>query len=135
MDTELKRKLLSSKENADRAISGILGENELSQDTVLKHLRPYIMYKFLLSESEMKTEDFTELVKTSIVKASKIDPELLKEIRGAQKCTSASSVAIKKVLVYMDLQRQLGIKFDPEKTGDIETLGDIAALLVEKIKG
>lgn len=130
----MKKRLLSSKENADRAIAGILEEKEISPLTIYRHLKSYVMYKFFFTEDEMTTDDFTELTEQSIAKASKMDPAMLKELIRAQKCTSASSVAIKKVLFYMDIQKQLGIRFDPEKTGAVETLGDIADLIYEKIK-
>lgn len=132
MNEDMKMRLLASKENAEREIRKVDQEETLTIDTVYTHLKPYIMYKFLLMEEDMTTEDFTELVKISIAKTSKLDPALLKEIQRAQKCSSASSVAIKKVLLYMDIQRQLDIRFDPEKTGDIETIRDIAALIMDK---
>ena len=134
MDENLKQRLLSSKENADREIAKINAAGEVTEETVYRYLRPYILYKFLLDGEERLPEDFTGLVKLSIARTAKIDPALLKDLQRAQKCTSASSVAIKKGLLFLDIQRQLGITFDPEKTTDIGSLRDLARLVFDKLQ-
>ena len=120
--------LLASRRAAAAHIEAILSAPELSFDLVRREVTGYIRAKFHLTEVDCVTDSFAELAKLSLSKTMKISPELVKEFDLAQSCDGVSSQTAKMVLLFMALQRDLGIRFEPMATAEAETLADISAL-------
>ena len=74
------------------------------------HLKRYLQCKFMLEEQECVSDCIDELSKASIAKSLRLSKELLKEVDIATSCEGATSATIKKVLFFMAVQRELGIR-------------------------
>ena len=64
----------------------------------------------------------------------KISRELVEEFDLARSCDGVSSHTAKMVLLFMALQKDLGIQFRPLETAEAETLDDIALLVWRELK-
>lgn len=130
MDVSIKERLLQSKEAAARTAAAILANSAPTKEFLHEHLRQYLERKFMLEEGKCASDDIDELSKASIAKSLKISKELLKEVDLATSCEGATSATIKKVLFFMAVQRELGIRLSPDDIAQVRTLKDLAGLVL-----
>ncbi|MEA5002700.1 MAG: hypothetical protein VB081_04310 [Christensenella sp.] len=130
MDISIKERLLQSKEAAARVAAAILANEKPDRKFLNKHLRQYLERKFMLEQDECASDDIDELSKASIAKSLKISKELLKEVDLATSCEGATSATIKKVLFFMAVQRELGIRLAPDDIAQVKTLEDLTELVL-----
>lgn len=135
MDKQIKERLLQSKKAAAEEAAAILAEKELSEQSLAKHLKRYLQCKFMLEEQECVSDCIDELSEASIAKSLKLSKELLKEVDIATSCEGATSATIKKVLFFMAVQRELGIRLPADEIAGVETIGDLAKLVFPALKG
>ena len=64
----------------------------------------------------------------------RISPELVKEFDLAKSCDGASSAMAKKVLLFMAVQRELGIELPARESARIKTLDDLSGLAWEEMR-
>ena len=74
----------------------------------------------------MTTDNFTELTQISMSKSMKVSKELVEEFDLAKSCDGVSSLMAKKVLLFMAIQRLLGISLPADKIAEADTLRDIS---------
>ncbi|BDF57706.1 hypothetical protein CE91St36_05230 [Christensenellaceae bacterium] len=135
MDKQIKERLLQSKKAAAEEAAAILAEKELSERALEMHLKRYLQCKFMLEEQECVSDCIDELSKASIAKSLRLSKELLKEVDIATSCEGATSATIKKVLFFMAVQRELGIRLPADGIAGVETIGDLAKLVFPALKG
>lgn len=68
------------------------------------------------------------MVRIRISKATGIPVEKLKELDKAGACGSAPAVLAKRVLLFIDIQKKLGITFPADKMYGVQTVQDLAEL-------
>ena len=73
-------------------------------------------------------ENFSALTELSLSNSMKISPELVKEFDLAKSCDGASSAMVKKVLLFMAIQRELGIELPAMASARITTVRALAEL-------
>ena len=126
--------LLESRQGAARHIEAIRSAPEQTPELVRAHVRGYIQCKFHLTEEDCVTENFKALAELSMSKSMLLSPELVKEFDLAKSCDGVSSTMAKMVLLFMALQRDLDILFEPMETARAETLADIGDLVWKELK-
>jgi hypothetical protein len=90
-------------------------------------IRSFLLSKFLLDgASAAGIDSIGELSALSIQQALQISGGDLASADISLNCSSTSSVVTKKVLLLMAIQRELGIRFDPAETAEIETVTQLA---------
>ena len=129
-----KEMILASKKASAEHIANIKNAPELTRDLVRQEVRAYIMAKFHLTEEDCITDNFSRLAQISLSKSMKISHELVKEFDLARSCDGVSSHTAKMVLLFMALQKDLGIQFRPMETAEAETLNDIADLVLKELE-
>lgn len=129
-----KEMILSSKKAAAEHIANIQNAPEPDRDLVQREVRAYIMAKFHLTEEDCTTDNFSQLAEISLSKSMKISRELVKMYDLARSCDGVSSHTAKMVLLFMALQKDLKIRFQPMETAEAETLEDIGDLVWKEIK-
>ncbi|MEA4853438.1 MAG: hypothetical protein VB082_04065 [Christensenella sp.] len=135
MAMELKEKLLQSKKAAAHEADVILAKKEPSIVFLNQHIKRYLFCRFMLEEGECTSDNIDELCRVSIAKSLKIGKELLKEVDIATSCEGATSATIKKVLFFMALQRELGMRLSPDEIAHVETIKDLAELIFCELSG
>ncbi len=122
---------------ANKASAAILEEfralPEADQSDLVSALNRYIPGKLQLQGEEV-SDNITIMVRMSISKATGISLEKLKEMDRPGACGSAPAVLAKRVLLFLDIQKQLGITLPPEKLYDVQTIGDLANLVFPLMK-
>jgi hypothetical protein len=103
--------------------------NGCDTETLHKHLRGYILAKYILDEEDCPTDDIAELTEISLAKSQKIDRRLLEDVDRATGCTSATSAMRKKVLLYIAMERELEIKIPDQEGAIAATIKDLALLI------
>ena len=125
---------MQSKEAAAREAAAILAEKNPSEAFLTERLMEYLRRKFMLEEGDCASDRIDELSRASIAKSLKISKELLKEVDLATSCEGATSATIKKVLFFMAVQRELGIRLAPDDIAAVETVRDLARLVLPALR-
>ena len=106
----IKKLILSSKKAAAEDMAAICSQSLLTKSFFSEKLRGFVLHKFMLKEEELTSDDFNAITELSLSKSMKISPELVKEFDLAKSCDGVSSAMAKKVLLFMAIQRELGIQ-------------------------
>ena len=123
--SEIRRRLLRARKAAKTHMDAICGITPLTYP-----LRQFILAKFLLDEEEIpENAGFDDLVEKSLSHSMKIDPSLVAEFDTAKSCDGATSAMAKKVLLFMTIERELGLQLPALETARVKTLEDIAQLV------
>ena len=127
--SDIKELILGSKKKASADMADIRAQDPLTFSFFSGKLRDFVLHKYLLSPDDPSLpEDFSALTDLSLASSMKISPELVKEFDLAKSCDGASSAMAKKVLLFMAVQRELGIELPAMETARISTLSDLSKL-------
>ncbi len=129
----LKERLDLAALDADAALKQLL-EGELDREGFRREVRAFTLAKFFLTEEEAQAEGSEEILKlanASVEKMLRNADKSVKLAEGSTTCTNQSSTDIKKVLLSMTLQRELGIKFAPEYSAELTTISQLADALFD----
>lgn len=91
-------------------------------------LRSFVLHRYMLSDESGLPDDFDALTELSLSQSMKISPELVKEFDLAKSCDGATSAMAKKVLLFMTIQRELGIELPAMETARLKSLLQLADL-------
>ena len=73
------------------------------------------------------------MVRINVAKASHMTVEQLKEMDRPGRCGSAPAVLSKRVLLYIDIQKQLGITLPAMELPEIRTVQELTAMILPLI--
>jgi hypothetical protein len=128
-DTEqIKELILSSKRLAAADMAAIKAAAPLTKAFFAETLRCYVLHKYMLDPAAELPENFSALTELSLARSMRISPELVKEFDLAKSCDGASSAMAKKVLLFMAIQRELGIELPAMESARLTTLAALAEL-------
>lgn len=128
--TEIQKRLLRSRREADGHMNVICETVPLNYDILQEQLRQYVLTKFLLTEEDAPADkSFDGLVELSLAKSMKISPELVEEFDTAKSCDGATSAMAKKVLLFMAIQRALKIELPALESARVKTLEDLSSMV------
>ena len=129
----IKERVLSTSAAADREMAAVRAASNLEEAQLREYLRRFILQKFLL-DLNCKEENLTRLSEMSIEKSLAISHRELTTSDLSLGCSAASSVMSKKLLLFMALQRELSIHFDPLRTPTIETIPLLSSEVFQLLK-
>lgn len=129
----IKELILSSKRIAAADMAEIKAAQPLTKDFFSRKLRDFVLHKYMLSPEMELPENFSALTELSLSRSMKISPELVKEFDLAKSCDGASSAMAKKVLLFMAIQRELGIQLPAMASARITTIQGLAELAWEEM--
>lgn len=92
-------------------------------------LRSYIAAKLLLSGDEI-SDNIIEMVRLNVSKAANIPVEQLKEMDRPGICGSAPAVLAKRVLLYVDMQKVLGITLPAKEMPAVRTIQSLTDMVL-----
>lgn len=130
---EIASQIAESAKAADAVLADFLSQPEQSEEALAAAIKKYIAVKQQLSGDEV-SDNITIMVRISISKATGIPVEKLKEMDKAGACGSAPAVLAKRVLLFIDIQKKLGVAMAPEKAGGIQTVQDLSGILYPLIR-
>ena len=122
----IKELILSSKKVAAADMAEIKGAMPLKKDFFSRKLRDFVLHRYMLSPEDELPEDFGELTELSLSQSMKISPELVREFDLAKSCDGATSAMAKKVLLFMTIQRELGIELPAMESARLKSLSQLA---------
>lgn len=128
MDSSVKKRVLEYKRAANEQIEMIKSKPDICPEELYEHLFIYVKRKYLLDDEDCASDVFSELIDTSIAKSQRIAKNLVTDTDTPAGCDGTSSAVTKKVLLLMAVQKELGIKFPPEKSPSIKTIRDLALI-------
>lgn len=128
--SEIRRRLLRARKTAKTHMDAICSADPLTYPLLKQELRQFILSKFLLDEEGIPEDvGFDRLVEESLSHSMKIDPSLVAEFDTAKSCDGATSAMAKKVLLFMTLERELGLQLPALETARVKTLEDISQMV------
>ena len=95
------------------------------------HLRRYILYKFLLTETEGATDALRTLARQSVAKAMGLSRELAFLQDTSAGCSNASSVDTKLALLLMAIQRDFQVQLPLPEAVRAETVEELAEIALK----
>lgn len=113
---------------ADAVIEEYLSRQLINQAELADAIKKYIAAKQQLEEEEV-SDNITIMVRISVSKASGIPIEKLKEMDRPGACGSAPTVLAKRILLFLDVQKKLGVSMNPKDAQKIQTVQDLAEVL------
>lgn len=124
----VKELILNSRRIAADDMAAIRSQSPLMKTFFSEKLRDFVLHKYMLVDVPDLPEDFSALTELSLARSLQISPELVKEFDLAKSCDGASSAMAKKVLLFMAIQRELGIELPARESARITSLQDLAEL-------
>lgn len=118
---------------ADEEMAALKSACPLTKEWFTHCMQGYILDKFLLERDELKSERFNDIAEQSIAKSAGVDKSLVKEFDQARSCSGTSSVMAKKVLLFLKIQRELGILLPADRSAAVGTLTDLTDLIWEEV--
>ena len=129
----IKELILTSKRVAAEDMAAIRSQQVLTKAFFSRKLRDFVLHKYMLSPEMELPENFSALTELSLSRSMKISPELVKEFDLAKSCDGASSAMAKKVLLFLAIQRELGILLPAMASARITTIQGLADLAWEEM--
>lgn len=130
---EMAGRLKQKKETAESLLEEIRSALEKSLEEIAGKLKQYIAAKLLLSEAEV-SDNIIEMVRINVAKASHMTVEQLKEMDRPGRCGSAPAVLSKRVLLYIDIQKQLGITLPAMEMPEVRTVQELTDMILPLIR-
>lgn len=122
--------LLRARKEAQLHIDAICQADPLTFDLLDYELKQYILVKFLLTDDDVpESGSFDEIVEKSLAKSMHIHPSLVEEFDTAKSCDGATSAMAKKVLLFMSIERALGIQLPALESARVKTMDDISGMV------
>jgi len=125
----IKDRIIIANREASAVMETIKSSPKLAKDEFYQLIRQYILIKFFLSDEACTEDNIIELSELSIQRVLKISKGNLKAADISVHCAGTSSVIDKKVLLLLAIQKQLGIKFNPDETSNAETIRQLSDLI------
>ena len=124
----VKRRIVDAKE-ASAAFLENIKDDPSDFKAVHANLRSFVLYRFFLMDDDPQTDSIDELSRMSLRKLAEINKRgMLQDL--SNNCVGVSSETMKKALLIMTLQKQLGVTFDPEEN---DTLAQLAQRIVRQL--
>lgn len=124
---EIARGITEAAKAADTVLVDFLAADGADEERLADSLKEYAGIKLQLKPEEIG-DNITIMVRISISNATGIPLEKLKEMDKAGACGSAPAVLSKRVLLFLDVQKKLGITLPPDKLYGVQTVQDLAEL-------
>ena len=125
----IKDRIIIANREASAVMETIKSSPNLAKDEFYQLIRKYILIKFFLSDEVCTEDNIIELSELSIQRVLKISKGDLKAADISVHCAGTSSVIDKKVLLLLAIQKELGIKFNPDETSNAETIRQLSDLI------
>ena len=127
---EIAGRLKHNNEMAESHLDEIRSFPELPAAVVAEKLKQYIAAKLLLEEDEV-SDNIIEMVRSNVAKASHMTIEQLKEMDRPGRCGSAPAVLSKRVMVYLDIQKNLGITLPAKDLPEVRTVQELTDMILQ----
>lgn len=127
----IKDRLLDHRYHAEQKIQYIKEHKHMNAEELHEYLYDYVLYKYNLFGDAVDTCSLNELAEISVAKALKLSKEKAIAFDNKGTCDGATSAMNKKVLLLMAVQRELGIRFPPERTAAVTSTRLLASLVWE----
>ena len=126
---EMAGHLKQKNEKAEALLEELRLDPKEPPEVIADRLKNYIAAKLLLSEKEM-TDNIIEMVRINVAKASNMTVEQLKEMDRPGRCGSAPAVLSKRVLLYLDIQKKLGITLPTRELPEVKMVRELTEMIV-----
>ena len=127
------RRLAEANRLANQALAEIQAVPNPDRSFLEDRLREYVARKMALEEGEI-SDSVTEMIQISVARSMHVDISRLKKVDHASKCNGTTAVISKRVLLFLAIQKGLGVTLPPEKTPDIHTVQDLADILLPLLR-
>lgn len=128
--TDVKNRLLHEERLAAGEIEQIRRSERIDADTLERLLRRYVLFKFSLYDINCDTDNINLMARKSLAKLLNVDKSAIGGLDAMTRCDGSNAIRSKKILLYIALQRALGIKIPLDAIADIITLGDLAKTIL-----
>lgn len=121
--------LLQSRAGAGEHLAAIRSARPLDEETLRRELREYILCKYMLQGVDCGTDNFNALTELSLARSMKVSKDLVEEFDTAKSCDGATSAMAKKVLLMMNLEKELDIQIPAGPAAKDITLEELISLI------
>lgn len=126
---EIADRLKEAAAQANTELEKIRSAPDMGREKMAEVLRRYAARRLMLDASEV-SDNITKMVRIHVSKTMHIPEEELKNMDKPGMCGSAPAVLSLRILMFLAVQEQLGVKLPAQKTPDIQTVQDLAELLI-----
>ena len=130
----VKNQLQKQSAAADEELSAVRSLPDLTEPELREHLRKFILTKYLL-DLDCKEESIQRLSEMSIEKVLEMNQRELNTSDLGLGCGGTSSVYNKIILLFMAIQRDIGVTMDPTLTPEMKTVTILSETIYKLLKG
>lgn len=124
----VERLLKTSLGRAQQAAEAVKNESDPSPELVHEQLKVYV-YSRLLLPPDTEEDDVHRLIELSIIRAMKLDPEILAEIDKASGCDHSSPIDGREASLRYRILKDFEIRPDLTEFVEKQTLRELADLI------
>lgn len=129
---ELLAGVQSAAREKDRYAAAYRSLDDYTVEMVYPILRAYILDRFMLTPAQCTSDKILDLADVSLRHILELKKQGLYRGDISRSCSGASSVIAKKVLLMKAVQDDFGVTMTPAQSAALETVGQLAAFLVEQ---
>ncbi len=133
MQESVKERLLAAKKAAAEQMELIRSQENLALPFLRERLRQYILFKLLLDEESCPSDDLGEIVTASLERSLRLDKSLVQMEKGGG-CDGAPPSITRKLLLFLAIQQELGIKLSPQELALVKTTAELYVLVLKAIQ-
>ena len=111
----------------------ILAHPDADRAFVEEHLKKYCVIRLMMEEEDI-SDNITKMVRTDVARSMGVEVSKLEAQDMPGACGSAPAVLSKRILLFLAVQRELGIKLPPDDTPKIQTVQDLADMVIPLLR-
>jgi len=130
-EQDIKERIELANAAADRVVCEMLAcRKDLTLERTADYLGRYIRYRYLLDDEAADERSIDALAYLSVKKIMRETNGNLNIAGVSGSCSGLGSPAEKRILTFVVMQRKLGIKMNPKDAAEVETLDDLAKVVL-----
>ena len=132
-EKEALQQILTAKKRSGSCIERIKNSPVLTRENVVKEISEFVLIRYFLDDEDVSGLSFDEIAERSVAKSANVAKELVKELDTSVDCMGASSMTVKKAMLFRQIEIALDIQFPAMRTAWVEKLEEIGDLVYEEL--
>lgn len=120
----MRDEISDSEARAKTIAAGILAAQTSEEAQALT--REYVKTRYRIKDEDLSLDSFNALGQISIARSTGVELEDISIAEMSSRCEGTSASMTKKILLMIELNRELGLGISPEEAADITTLSLLA---------
>ena len=133
-EKEALQQILTAKKRSGLCVDNIKNCKDLTREFIREQISGFVLIRYFLEDEDVSGLSFDEIAARSVAKSADVAKELVRELDTSVDCMGASSLTVKKAMLFRQIEKLLDITLPAMQTAWVETLDDIGDLVYEELR-